>query len=106
MQLQNGSLRLFHLFGIDVFLHWSWLIIAYFRIKNPIVQYEVQAWAVAEYLSLFGIVLLHEFGHALAAGRLAAQLNGLFSGRWAASLTLRPHLDRARCSGVWLPARW
>ncbi len=66
MQLQNGSLRLFHLFGIDVFLHWSWLIIAYFRIKNPIVQYELRAWAVAEYLSLFGIVLLHEFGHALA----------------------------------------
>ncbi|MBP85644.1 MAG: peptidase M50 [Planctomycetaceae bacterium] len=66
MQLQNGSLRLFRLFGIDVFLHWSWLIIAYFRIRNPIVQYESQAWAVAEYLSLFGIVLLHEFGHALA----------------------------------------
>ena len=66
MQLQRGSVRLFRLFGIDVFLHWSWLIIAYFRIENPIVPYESQAWAVAEYLSLFGIVLLHEFGHALA----------------------------------------
>lgn len=43
-----------------------WLIIAYFRIRNPIVQYDAQVWAIAEYLSLFGIVLLHEFGHALA----------------------------------------
>ena len=65
-RIQNGSLLLFRLFGIDVFLHWSWLIIAYFRIKNPIVQYDSQVWAIAEYLSLFGIVLLHEFGHALA----------------------------------------
>ena len=66
MHQQNGSLRIGRLFGIDVFLHWSWLIIAYFRIRNPIVQYDSQLWAVAECLSLFGIVLLHEFGHALA----------------------------------------
>src|SRR5206468_2659018 len=29
-------------------------------------EYGSRAWAVAEYLSLFAIVLVHEFGHALA----------------------------------------
>jgi hypothetical protein len=28
--LKNGSLRLFTLAGITVYLHWSWLAIAYF----------------------------------------------------------------------------
>ena len=29
-------------------------------------SYSSQSWAIAEYLALFGIVLMHEFGHALA----------------------------------------
>src|SRR6476659_7321383 len=62
----NGSFRLFHLAGITVYLHWTWFLVAYFQIQNPVNHYESTIWNVLEYLTLFGIVLLHEFGHALA----------------------------------------
>ena len=71
-----GSLRLFRLAGIDVYLHWSWLLVAIFLVQYRIRlaqegpgllrQYESPRWYWIEYLSLFAIVLLHEFGHALA----------------------------------------
>jgi Zn-dependent protease len=62
----GGSLRLFRVFGIDVFLHWSWLLVALFEIQSRSGKYNSQVWNVLEYVTLFAIVLLHEFGHALA----------------------------------------
>lgn len=62
----QGSIRLFHFSGVTVFLHWSWFLIAIFEINSRAGHYSSLAWNVAEYLSLFLIVLLHEFGHALA----------------------------------------
>ncbi|HKA05734.1 MAG TPA: site-2 protease family protein [Gemmataceae bacterium] len=62
----SGSFRLFRLGGISVHLHWSWLLIAVISLRFRTNEYHSQAWAVAEYLSLFAIVLIHEFGHALA----------------------------------------
>lgn len=67
-----GSIRLFTVFGIDVFLHWSWLLVA-------IIQYQIKSeladpvWHLATYLSLFGIVLLHELGHSLACRSVGGQ---------------------------------
>ena len=63
---RNGSLRLFRLFGITVFVHWSWLLVAYLQYQYRRNVYPSASWFALEYLSLFGIVLLHEFGHALA----------------------------------------
>jgi Zn-dependent protease len=63
---REGSFRLFQFSGIEVFLHWSWLLVAYYSIQTRVGQYTSPAWAVWEYLALFGIVLLHEFGHSLA----------------------------------------
>ena len=65
-QLDKGAFRLFRVAGIDVFLHWSWLLVAVFQIKARAQSYSSPLWNVAEYLTIFGIVLLHEFGHALA----------------------------------------
>jgi Zn-dependent protease len=62
----SGSFRLFRIAGIDVFLHWTWLLMAFYEVQIRVNHYQSQAWMVAEYLTLFGIVLLHEFGHALA----------------------------------------
>jgi Zn-dependent protease len=63
----RGSLRLFRVAGIDVYLHWMWFVVAFLIISQPRPQeYDVGAWKVAEYVTLFAIVLLHEFGHALA----------------------------------------
>lgn len=65
-QNRSGSFRLFRLFGIDVSLHWSWLLVALFVFQDRQYSYEQRYWAALEYLSLFVIVLMHEFGHALA----------------------------------------
>lgn len=60
----DGSFRLFRFAGIDVYLHWLWILIAYFQIIERQGAYSSLAWNTAEYFCLFGIVLLHEFGHA------------------------------------------
>lgn len=62
----SGSFPLFRIFGIQVYLHWWWFLFAAVELmirRNP---YSSFGWKVAEYLSVFVIVLLHEFGHALA----------------------------------------
>src|SRR5438067_13815360 len=64
--LKNGSLRLFRFAGIDVFLHWAWFLVAAFEISNRTRNYSSPVWNVLEYLTLFLIVMVHEFGHALA----------------------------------------
>jgi Zn-dependent protease len=60
------GLRLFRFAGIDVFLHWSWFVVALYEVRGGVAQYSSLAWNVAEYLGLFVIVTLHEFGHSLA----------------------------------------
>src|SRR5947208_9288200 len=66
-RIQGGSIRLFRLAGIDVFLHWSWFFFALLRLQSTrpndpfeLVHYQSQVWYAAEYLALFGFVLLHE----------------------------------------------
>jgi Zn-dependent protease len=63
---RQGSFRLFRFKGIDVHMHWSWLIVAVISVSNRAPDYTAPVWALFEYLALFLIVLLHEFGHALA----------------------------------------
>src|SRR3954470_24156352 len=65
--------RIFRLFGIDVFLHWSWIVVALIEIQYRRGEYGSVAWNVAEYLALFAIVLLHEFGHALACRQVGGR---------------------------------
>jgi Zn-dependent protease len=60
-----GSFRIFRLFGVSVYVHWLWLMVAYFSVQRSN-EYQNKFWAAAEYLTLFAIVLTHEFGHALA----------------------------------------
>ncbi len=61
-----GSIRLFRLLGIDVFLHWSWLLVALFQVNRGQAMYGSVFWSALEYIALFAIVTMHEFGHALA----------------------------------------
>jgi Zn-dependent protease len=63
---EKGSLRLFRIWGIDVRMHWTWLIGAWFEIQYHSAEYTSPVWNAVEYLSIFAIVLLHEFGHVLA----------------------------------------
>jgi Zn-dependent protease len=70
----KGSIRLFRFAGINVFLHWSWFLVAVFEIKNR-VGYSSIVWNIFEYLALFVIVTLHEFGHALACRQVGGSSN-------------------------------
>ena len=69
----SGSFRIFAVAGISVYVHWSWLLIGYLELQFRTNSYDSQAWNVAEYLSLFLIVLMHEFGHALACRQVGGE---------------------------------
>lgn len=69
----QGSIRLFRLAGIDLYLHWSWFLVAYYAISIRSGHYTSITWNVLEYLALFGIVMLHEFGHSLACRQVGGQ---------------------------------
>ncbi len=70
-----GSWRIFGVAGISVYVHWSWLLIGYLELQFRTSYYQFWAWNVAEYLTLFLIVLMHEFGHALACRQVGGQAN-------------------------------
>ncbi len=61
-----GAIRLFGFIGINVYLHWTWVLVGAFMVQSSFGEFDSRLWNVAAYLTLFGIVLLHEFGHALA----------------------------------------
>jgi Zn-dependent protease/predicted RNA-binding Zn-ribbon protein involved in translation (DUF1610 family) len=67
----NG-IKLFRVFGITVFLHWSWFLVAVYEIQLHR-DYSSMVWNAIEYLMLFAIVLMHEFGHALACRSVGGQ---------------------------------
>ncbi len=69
----KNSIRLFTYSGITVSLHWLWFLVAYFQITTRENEYEAAIWKVWEYLALFGLVLLHEFGHSLACRSVGGQ---------------------------------
>jgi Zn-dependent protease len=70
---RQGAIHLFRIAGIDVFLHWSWFVIALIEVEYLRGRYTSIAWSVLEYLALFVIVLLHEFGHALACRQVGGR---------------------------------
>jgi Zn-dependent protease len=61
---KQGAMRLFRAFGIDVYLHWSWFILVLIELQSP--QFPTYFWSFVALFTIFAIVLLHEFGHALA----------------------------------------
>ncbi|HZK82665.1 MAG TPA: M50 family metallopeptidase [Humisphaera sp.] len=71
----GGGFRLFRAMGVTVFLHWSWFLVAWWMIEQGKNAYTSIIWSVAQCLALFGIVLLHEFGHALACRSVGGQAN-------------------------------
>ncbi len=60
-----GSFRIFRLFGINVYLHWMWFLVLAWVVTSHN-DYELRVFNLVEFLGLFAIVLMHEFGHALA----------------------------------------
>src|SRR5476649_458014 len=72
---KQGAIRLFRIAGIDVFLHWSWFVVAAIEIQYRKGDYSSPIWNLVEYLALFVIVTMHEFGHALACRSVGGSAN-------------------------------
>jgi len=66
MPTRQGAIRLFRFAGVEVYLHWWWFLAAVYEIQGGTSRYSSIGWNIAEYLGLFCIVLMHEYGHALA----------------------------------------
>jgi len=77
MPTSPGVVRLFQVRGITVFLHWSWLLVALFEIGNRVGSYSTPVWNVVEYVGLFVIITLQEFGHALACRSVGGRANDI-----------------------------
>lgn len=56
-----------------MYLHWTWFIIAALEVVRFGRRYHSPLWGALEYLALFAIVLMHEFGHALACRQTGGQ---------------------------------
>lgn len=72
---RRGAFRIAQVWGINVFVHWSWAAVAVIEITVRQRNYTSPIWNVIEYLSLFVIVLMHEFGHALACRQVGGVAN-------------------------------
>ena len=73
----KGSFRIFSFAGIGVFVHWSWFLVAVYSVQFRTHQYSSMLWNAFEYLSLFLIVLIHEFGHQLACRQVGGQTHDI-----------------------------
>jgi len=73
--IRKGAFRLFRLAGIDLYLHWSWFLVAAYEINARAGTYSSPVWNAVEYLALFLIVTMHEFGHALACRSVGGTAN-------------------------------
>jgi len=70
---RQGSFRLARIAGIELYVHWSWFLVAWYGISQRMGEYNSPIWNVVEYLALFGVVLTHEFGHALACRQVGGR---------------------------------
>ena len=53
---RKGSIRLFRLAGIDVYLHWTWFLMLIYQFQFRADRNLPLSWSLLEYLCLFGIV--------------------------------------------------
>jgi Zn-dependent protease len=77
MPTRKGAFKILSLFGIGVYIHWMWFLVAVYSIQYRTHEYSSMIWNVAEYLSLFLIVLIHEFGHQLACRSVGGQTHDI-----------------------------
>ena len=86
----GSSIRLFRFAGIQVYLHFSWFLIAAYQLSSRNVGYHSRVFAVFEYLGLFCIVLLHEFGHAFACRSVGGLANTILLWPFGGIAFVRP----------------
>ncbi|MBC7772643.1 MAG: site-2 protease family protein [Pyrinomonadaceae bacterium] len=70
----RGSIRIGSFLGVPLFIHWTFLLLVAWSLAGPLTSGSPDAMPLALrtagfMLAIFGCVLLHEMGHALAARR-------------------------------------
>src|SRR2546429_1563382 len=73
--MRTGVIRLFRFAGIDVYLHFTWFLVAAIFMTDYMRRFQSPVWGVLEYVAIFVIVLIHEFGHALACRQVGGVAN-------------------------------
>ncbi len=74
----SGTIPLFRVFGIRVSLHWSWFLAAAILVQIRSDIAGIGGWAaLIDLLLAFGIVTLHEFGHALACKSVGGEARSI-----------------------------
>lgn len=101
MPTNKGSFKVFTLAGIGVYIHWSWFL-AFWYFSNRSHQYSNYGWNVLEILSLFLIVLTHEFGHQLACRQVGGETHDIVL--WP--LGGVAYVSPPRSSGASPPVHW
>ncbi len=76
MPTKKGSVKIFTLAGISVYMHWAWFLAFYYLTTRPH-SYSSYGWSALEILALFAIVLTHEFGHQLACRSVGGQTHDI-----------------------------
>jgi Zn-dependent protease len=77
MPTKKGSVKFFTFAGITVYVHWMWFLVAVLSFQSRTHAYSSLGWNALEYLSLFLIVLIHEFGHQLACRSVGGQTHDI-----------------------------
>lgn len=88
--MPGGSIRLFRFAGIEVSLHFSWFLVAVYQLTSRPHGYYSRAFAIYEYVALFVIVLLHEFGHAFACRQVGGIANHIMLWPFGGVAFVRP----------------
>ena len=73
--MRTGVIRLFRFAGIDVYLHFTWFLVAAIFMTDYMRRYQSPIWGVLEYISLFVIVLIQSSGMRWPVVRLEGVAN-------------------------------
>ena len=76
----KGSLKLGRIAGIEISIHWTFMILIFFIIYNNYKaghDTEQMLWSVLFVLSIFFTVFLHELGHSLAAMKFGVKTRSI-----------------------------
>ncbi len=72
IKTMKGTSKIGRLAGIDIFIHWTFSLLIIFIIYTSLKKgqnFSETIWSLLFVLAVFATVVMHEFGHALAARR-------------------------------------
>ncbi len=92
---QSGALRLFRVAGIDVMIHWSWILLAVVEVQfHDLLKFQSWYWDIGLFFTIFAVAMLHEIGHVTACRQVGGTADRIllqpFGGRAVVTPPPRP----------------